>query len=259
MKAKVIAAAAAARAKLGAGGDAVVTGGPLQVLGASSQRAVANSLPERALVTAACAGCKASNEVAVPVGGEERSFQLRCYACAKLNQLTIDTGGGGPIVVARIPPEWASAPTAGSTPVVATTEGSGGALSGVPLKKRAKSLALAVSGGGARAAAAVVSAPAPPPPPPALVRGSASASASATKKVVVRTGHDVVALFHDGYYYHGTVDDARHGEGQTTTTGPSISLISARESPLSNAKLFQCLPPSMTPKIARASTKRWVR
>eukprot|EP00962_Isochrysis_galbana_P010274 scaffold2843_cov90-Isochrysis_galbana.AAC.1 len=71
--------------------------------------------PDRAFLVTACAGCGTANEVEVPVRGDKRSFHIRCFACSKLNQLTIDTGGG-PIVVARTPPGWAAAPAADGAP-----------------------------------------------------------------------------------------------------------------------------------------------
>jgi len=180
----------------------------------------------RPLLAAPCAACNTVNEVAIPVDGG-RSFTVKCYSCAALNRLTVDTGGG-PIVAARTPSDWRDSGGDGDSasarqqqaaqPRGAASELLAAGLASVPLKKRSKSaLALSLAAGseaaakrrGGQSAAqadrqAPPPAPAPAPPPPQPARTS-----SASKKVVVRTGHDVVALFHDGYYYGGTVDDAK--------------------------------------------------
>ena len=180
----------------------------------------------RPLLAAPCAACNTVNEVAIPVDGG-RSFTVKCYSCAALNRLTVDTGGG-PIVAARTPSDWRDSGGDGDSasarqqqaaqPRGSASELLAAGLASVPLKKRAKSaLALSLAAGseaaakrkGGQSAApadrqAPPPAPAPAPPPPQPARTS-----SASKKVVVRTGHDVVALFHDGYFYGGTVDDAK--------------------------------------------------
>ncbi|EOD23599.1 hypothetical protein EMIHUDRAFT_353397, partial [Emiliania huxleyi CCMP1516] len=167
----------------------------------------------RSLLAAPCAACNTVNEVAIPVDGG-RSFTVKCYSCAALNRLTVDTGGG-PIVAARTPSDWRDSGGDGDSasarqqqaaqPRGSASELLAAGLASVPLKKRAKSaLALSLAAGseaaakrkGGQSAApadrqAPPPAPAPAPPPPQPARTS-----SASKKVVVRTGHDVVALFH---------------------------------------------------------------
>ena len=202
MKHKVKAAAAAAKAS----GD----GRPSLGSHTGAASTMPPREPEQAYLVAECAACKAANEVAVPLHDTERSFPIRCYACTKLNQLTIDTGGG-PLVVARTPSEWTSSILEKKSPA-SHEESKSGALSRVPLKKRAKpSLALAVSDAPSAAVSAqpVGAGKLSTAPPSSATRSDSVAPASTPKKVVVRFGQDVVALFHDGYYYHGTVEDAK--------------------------------------------------
>ena len=192
----------------------------------------------RSLLAAPCAACNTVNEVAIPVDGG-RSFTVKCYSCAALNRLTVDTGGG-PIVAARTPSDWRDSGGDGDSasarqqqaaqPRGSASELLAAGLASVPLKKRAKSaLALSLAAGseaaakrkGGQSAApadrqAPPPAPAPAPPPPQPARTS-----SASKKVVVRTGHDVVALFHDGYFYGGTVDDAKMSDSAGGPAGGS--------------------------------------